>query len=91
MNGLHKAGAVDKLTLDNFRRIAEDLPPVKELSASQIKNIRQKVKVSQAVFARYLNTSVGTIQKWESGERKPGGSNLVLLNLIRRKGIEALL
>jgi putative transcriptional regulator len=42
------------------------------------------------VFAAILNVSVSTVQKWETGEKKPGGASLKLLNLVRRKGIEIL-
>lgn len=45
---------------------------------------------SQVVFAAFLNTSVSTVQKWEIGEKKPSGPSLKLLNVIERKGIEAL-
>ena len=47
-------------------------------------------KVSQAVFAAYLNTSVSTVQKWEIGEKQPGGPALKLLDLGERKGLKAL-
>jgi putative transcriptional regulator len=42
------------------------------------------------VFAVFLNTSVSTVQKWEIGEKKTSGPSLKLLNLIDKKGIEAL-
>ena len=66
------------------------LPPVKEYTAAQIKRLRMKHKVSQAVFAAYLNTSKSTIQKWEQGQKKPNGPSLKLLNLVEKKGLEAL-
>jgi putative transcriptional regulator len=62
------------------------LQPVRTLSAAQIKRLR----VSQAVFAAYLNTSPSTVQKWERGEKKPDGPSLKLLNLVERKGLEVL-
>jgi putative transcriptional regulator len=46
--------------------------------------------MSQAVFAAFLNTSVSTVQKWEIGEKKPGGPSLKLLNLIDKKGVDTL-
>jgi len=49
------------------------------------------VDLSQAVFATVLNTSVSTVQKWEVGDKKPSGPSLKLLNLIERKGLEAVL
>ena len=46
--------------------------------------------MSQAVFAAVLNTSVSTVQKWEVGEKRPSGPSLKLLNVIERKGVDAL-
>jgi putative transcriptional regulator len=43
------------------------------------------------VFACYLNLPIGYAAQLERGAKRPTGPALVLLNLIRRKGIEALL
>lgn len=86
--GLHRAGG---LTFTSMREIeAICLPPVKEYSASFIKKIRLKNKVSQAVFAAYLNTSTSTVQKWETGQKRPNGPSMKLINLVAQKGLEAL-
>jgi putative transcriptional regulator len=53
--------------------------------------LREKAHVSQAVFAAVLNTSLSTVQKWEIGDKKPSGPSLKLLNIIERKGLEAVL
>lgn len=84
--GLRAAGLMDTKTMHEFDALC--LPPVKEYSAAQIERIREKVKASQAVFAAYLNTSLSTVQKW--GQKKPNGPSLRLLNLVDRKGLEAL-
>jgi putative transcriptional regulator len=47
--------------------------------------------MSQAVFAAVINTSVSTVQKWEIGEKRPSGPSLKLLDVIDRKGVEALM
>jgi putative transcriptional regulator len=86
--GLAKVGAVDKRTLRDLDALC--LPPVRELSAKQIRTIRSRIQMSQAVFAAVLNTSVSTVQKWEIGEKRPSGPSLKLLNVIERKGIDAL-
>jgi putative transcriptional regulator len=41
------------------------LSDVAVLDAQAIKNLRENLNISQPVFARYLNTSVSTVQKWE--------------------------
>ena len=86
--GLHKAGVMDAKTMREFDALC--LPPVKNLSPTQIKRLRTCNKASQAVFAAYLNTSPSTVQKWEQGQKKPNGPSLKLLNLIEQKGLEAL-
>jgi putative transcriptional regulator len=43
------------------------------------------------VLAHYLNVTVGYVSQLERGEKHPKGPALVLLNVIRRKGIEAIL
>jgi len=47
--------------------------------------------MSQAVFARYLNLTVGYVSQLERGAKHATGAALVLLNVIHRKGIEAIL
>jgi putative transcriptional regulator len=86
--GLHNAGVMDKQTMREFDALC--LPPVKNLSATQIRRLRRRNKASQAVFAAYLNTSPSTVQKWEQGQKKPNGPSLKLLNLVDQKGLEAL-
>jgi putative transcriptional regulator len=85
---LARIGVLDKHTLRDLEALC--LPAVRPLSARQIRAIRNRIQVSQAVFAAVLNTSVSTVQKWEIGEKRPSGPSLKLLNVIERKGIEAL-
>jgi putative transcriptional regulator len=85
---LHEAGAMKDTTLREFDALC--LPPVRELTAVEIKRIRMKNKASQAVFAAYLNTGKSTVQKWEQGQKKPNGPSLKLLNLVADKGLEVL-
>jgi putative transcriptional regulator len=86
--GLVRAGVVGKQTMKEFDVLA--LAPVRDLSPRQIRSIRTQSRMSQAVFAAVLNTSVSTVQKWEIGEKRPSGPSLKLLDVIQRKGIEAV-
>jgi len=86
--GLYDAGIVDATTMHEFDVLC--LPPVKELTAYEIKALRLKEHISQAVFAKYLNTSSSTIKQWEQGEKRPRGTSLKLLNLIVTKGLAVL-
>lgn len=85
---LHDAGVMSTRTMREFDALC--LPPVKPRSPAQIKRLRLRNGASQAVFAAYLNTSVSTVQKWERGEKKPNGPSLKLLDIVARKGLEAL-
>ena len=87
--GLYDAGIVDSITMHEFDALC--LAPVKQFTAQEIKMLRLKAHVSQAVFARYLNTSSSTIKQWEQGDKNPRGTSLKLLNLVANKGLSVLL
>jgi len=86
--GLHKAGTMDQITLREIDPLW--LPPVGPLRPAEIKRIRESAHVSQAVFARLLNTSLSTVQKWEIGQKKPAGTALKLLHLVQKRGLEVV-
>ncbi|MBA5685802.1 helix-turn-helix domain-containing protein [Rugamonas apoptosis] len=87
--GLHSAGRISKRRMAEFDALCDlgvdSMPP------EQIKSLREHVRLSQAVFAAVLNISLSTVQKWEAGDKKPSGPALKLLNLIERKGLDAVL
>lgn len=86
--GLHRIGLVDKKTMRDFD--ASCLTPVEELSPEEIVQLRKKAGVSQAVFASYLNVTIGLISQWERGEKHPRGPSLKLLSLVQKKGLDAV-
>jgi putative transcriptional regulator len=55
-----------------------------------VASIREKTRLSQAVFARLLGVSVRTLQEWEQGRRAPSGAARTLL-LIASKNPRVLL
>jgi putative transcriptional regulator len=87
--GLHATGLISKRRMGEIEALCNLGVPV--MPPQKIKRLRENARVSQAVFAAVLNTSVSTIQKWEIGDKKPSGPSLKLLSLIQRKGIEAVL
>jgi putative transcriptional regulator len=87
--GMNKAGilddvAYDKITLRHLS--AKGRPKVAPISPNQIRGMWERAKMSQAVFACYLNLTVGYISQLERGTKRPTGAALALLNVIRRKG-----
>jgi len=83
--GLHSIGLMDKQTMRRFDDAC--LTPVRPLSASDIRALREREGASQAVFARYLNVSTGLISQWERGEKHPQGASLKLLSLVAKNGL----
>jgi putative transcriptional regulator len=90
---LHRLGALsdDEHAKITMRDVALDKieragPP----SPREIVAIREASHMSQAVFARLLDVSMGTLSKWERGKLKPRGPAGRLLHIIKHKGIEAV-
>ena len=69
---------------DNCLAVPADIQP------QQIKKLREQNHVSQPIFARYLNTSESTVQKWETGAKRPSGMALKLLAVVQKHGLEVL-
>jgi putative transcriptional regulator len=87
--GLHEAGLIDKHRMLEYDALC--LAPVPEYSSEKIRALRERHKLSQAVLASVLNTSLSTVRQWEIGKKHPSGPSLKLLNLLDRKGLEALI
>ncbi|MFW5837851.1 MAG: helix-turn-helix domain-containing protein [Desulfovibrionaceae bacterium] len=86
---LADVGAMDEITMRQIEALA--LPPKREFSAEEVRSIRRRSKVSQAVFAEVLGINKTTVQHWEQGRKKPSGSSRRLLDIIERKGLQAAL
>ena len=94
VEGMRAVGVMDdstyKLTMRDLNR--EGAPDtVVSLTGADIRAMRERAKLSQAVFARYLHLTVDHVSKLERGAKRPTGPALVLLNVIQRKGMEAIL
>lgn len=85
---LHRAGFIDKRSMLRYDALC--LAPVPSYSSAKIRALRTRHKLSQAVFASVLNTSLSTIRQWEIGDKHPSGPSLKLLSLLDRKGLEVL-
>ena len=77
------AGLEVSFTQKELNQLGIEIPK-SSISATDIKNIRQLMKVSQAVFAKLLNVSISSIRQWEQGQRNPSGSTIILLELLKR-------
>jgi putative transcriptional regulator len=89
IKGLHDAGVVDKITMRKFDLMC--LPSIKKLDSAAIREIRIREQLSQAVFACILNVSLSTVRHWEIGDKRPSGTALKLLNIVKQKGVRAVI
>lgn len=76
--------------LDGIREIKAHKAGQKRLRTHKIsppappQDIRAKLQLSQAVFARLLGVSLRTVQDWEQGRRKPSGPAEALLRIAEQ-------
>jgi putative transcriptional regulator len=50
-----------------------------------VKAIRRRLRMSQSVFATQFGFSLGTVQNWERGHRRPEGAARALLKVIDKR------
>lgn len=58
--------------------------PAEEMSAKEIKKLRNSLHLSTAYFATILAVNIKTVQSWESGENSPSGPALRMLNMLKK-------
>lgn len=90
----HRLGLMDEATYRKItiRHLGKDpLATANPISGDEIRSIRENAHLSQAAFARFLNLTVGYVSQLERGAKQPKGPALTLLNVMRRKGFEAIL
>ena len=85
---LRKVGVIDKATMRDFDAACLSVTPV--FAPKDIQRLREANRVSQPVFARYLNTSESTVEKWETGAKRPSGMALKLLAIVQKHGLQML-
>ena len=86
---LHRLGFIDKRKMGQYEALC--MEPIAPYDSEKIRALRAHLNLSQSVLAAVLNTSTSTIRKWELGDKHPSGPSLKLLDLLERKGLEAVL
>ncbi|KAF0222151.1 MAG: putative transcriptional [Rhodospirillaceae bacterium] len=86
--GLHESGLIDKHTMRRFDQSC--LTPIQKFTAAEIRALREREQVSQAVFALYLNVTKDSVSQWERGDKRPAGPACKLLTLVAEKGLSAI-
>ncbi len=79
----------EKITIRHLGQ--KPLSTAEPISGEEIRTLRERAHLSQAVFARYLNLTVGYVSQLERGTKQPKGPALTLLKVIRHKGFESIL
>lgn len=89
VESMAQAVAIEKGSLPAARRrrvtLAEatvKAPP--HYGSARVRRIRERLALSQPVFAKALNVSVGTVRGWEQGARIPDGAARRLLEVVER-------
>ncbi len=86
---MYEVGIISEEEMKEFDDLC--LPRVPAYQPENIKKLREKFSLTQNSFAKILNVSSSTVQKWETGDKKPSGTARKLLSLLSSKGLNALL
>jgi DNA-binding transcriptional regulator YiaG len=85
-----KAGVIRKEEFVKFTVRSLEFPPVEEFSGDEIKDLREALSLSQALFADAVGAKRDTISKWERGEATPRKSFRRILHTLKKYGLEAV-
>lgn len=58
--------------------------PAPELTPTELARVRQRLRISRAVFAAYLRTNVRTLENWEQGRARPNAQAVLLIHMVER-------
>lgn len=80
--GLEQAIEYEKGTL-KARKTTLSILPLDTFTSEEIKEIRNKTGLTQALFAKYMGVSIKTVEAWEAGRNQPDGAARRLLAITR--------
>ena len=55
-----------------------------KISAGELTKVRENMRLSRSLFARYLRTNLRTLENWEQGRAKPNAQAALLIRLVQR-------
>ena len=67
-----------------LRTHAIDYKPAPKVTPKELIRLRERLKLSRALFAVYLRTNVRTLENWEQGRAKPNAQAALLINLVKQ-------
>ncbi len=68
-----------KLTLRSFK---VESKPAPVLLPQDVLHVREQLRLSRPVFARYLRTNPRTLENWEQGRAKPNAQASLLIRMV---------
>lgn len=63
---------------------ALEVKPAPTIDARELVELRERLHLSRAVFARYLRTNPRTLENWEQGRARPNAQAALLIRLVER-------
>jgi len=67
-----------------LRTVTIDFKPARKGGAGELVALRERLKLSRAVFACYLRTNPRTLENWEQGRARPNAQAALLIRLVER-------
>jgi putative transcriptional regulator len=67
-----------------LRSHSVEIKPAPKVKARELIELRERLNMSRAVFARYLRTNPRTLENWEQGRARPNAQAAVLIRLVER-------
>ncbi|CAG8941855.1 unnamed protein product [Penicillium salamii] len=70
-----------KITLKSYK-VTKRAPVT--IAPQELRDVREKLNLSQAVFAHYLHTGETTYQNWEQGRARPNAQAVLLIRMVQQ-------
>ncbi|WP_205954644.1 helix-turn-helix domain-containing protein [Pantoea stewartii] len=70
-----------KITLKSYKATRREPATI---APQELRDVREKLNLSQAVFAHYLHTGETTYQNWEQGRAKPNAQAVLLIRMVQQ-------
>jgi len=82
--GLNEALEYEKGNLKGVRRKFIKINPLPNYKGKEIKKIRDKLQLTQVLFANICGVSKKTVEAWENGKNTPRGPAQRMLDILNK-------
>ncbi|NWA61530.1 type II toxin-antitoxin system MqsA family antitoxin [Pantoea sp. B9002] len=70
-----------KITLHSYKVVKRQKVTI---TPDELRSVREKLNISQAVFANILHTGETTYRNWEQGSSKPNPQAVLLIRMVQQ-------